>query len=72
MLLNECLEVKEIIICFKLYYITNISSGYSDTAIFMCNSPITCKIFGGKNKGKIGRKERKEAAWEGEKKKKGR
>ena len=48
MLLNECLEVKEIIICFKLYYITSISSGYSDTATFMCNSPITYTIFGGK------------------------
>lgn len=36
----------------------------------MCNSPITCKIFGGKNKGKIGRKERKEAAWEGERRRK--
>ena len=48
MLLNECLEVKEIIICFKLYYITSISSGYSDTATFMFNSPITSKNFGGK------------------------
>ena len=58
MLLNECLEVKEIIIYFKLYYILSISSGYSDTATFMCNSPITSKNFGGKkrNKGKIGEK----------------
>ena len=67
MLLNECLEVKEIIICFKLYYITSISSGYSDTATFMCNSPITYTTFGGRKeikskykKKKKGRKARRE------------
>ena len=65
MLLNECLEVKEIIICFKLYYITSISSGYSDTATFMCNSPITYTIFGGKKEIKAKQKKKKKEGKQG-------
>lgn len=69
MLLKKCLEVRESIICFKLYYITNISFGYCDTDTFICNSLITSQIVWRpkkekKKRKKEGKKKRREGGRE--------